>query len=399
MRKLHLFSVPVFILLWLLFIPVSAVALRCSQAAHTMAHLPVSGVPVPTLAAYDQAMDLFMSERSITAGELAVMKNGVIVLEHGYGWKDKAQTIRLNYNALFRWASIIKPVTAAAVKNLAVQGLLGLSDKVFCIPASAPPCHLAITPFGAPDSRLKDVTIQHLLNHTGGWDRALSGDPMFRSIQIAAALGVPSPPSQIDTVRYMMGRPLDHPPGATYAYSNFGYLLLGLIIEQVTGQDYTAYIHETIFGPAGVAESEVVLGRTLPQDRNPREPWYACPGCSSARNVFTPAVSVPYPDGGWYLEAMEAHAGMIGSARAMATFLQAYWIGGEPRSGDGQNWWFYGKLDGTFTLAYQRADGVNLVALFNQRNDSSGLNYDTIKTVLDTATDSITKWPDAEPAW
>lgn len=83
----------------------------------------------------------------------------------------------------------------------------------------------------------------------------------------------------------------------------------------------------------------------------------------------------------------------------MAKFLQAYWINGEPRQGNGQTWWFYGSLDGTWTLAYQRPDGVNLIALFNQRNDPSNLSYDVIKTILDTSTTSIVTWPTSEPSW
>ena len=90
---------------------------------------------------------------------------------------------------------------------------------------------------------------------------------------------------------------------------------------------------------------------------------------------------------------------MISNSRAIAKFLQAYWISGEPRVGDGETWWFFGSLDGTFTLAYQRPDGVNLVALFNQRADASGLSYDVIQTLLDSATDSITEWPTVEPSF
>lgn len=95
---------------------------------------PVTGIPVPELAAYDQAMQQFMSERSITGGALAVMKNGVILFEHGYGWLDAANQTLIPPNALFRWASIIKPVTAAVTKKLASQGTLAMSDKVFCLP-------------------------------------------------------------------------------------------------------------------------------------------------------------------------------------------------------------------------------------------------------------------------
>ena len=354
--------------------------------------LPVSGSPVPELQVFDQTMQQFMADRSIKAGVLVVMKDGVIGLEHGYGWKDKTLQTPLQPDAMFRLASVIKPVTQAAIKKLIAEGTLSASDPVFCLPGSPFSCRLRLIPVGTPDPRLQDITIQNLLDHEGGWDRDISGDPMFQSIQIANTLGVPGPPSKEDTTRYMMGRPLDHTPGTVYAYSNFGYMLLGLIIEKVTGQTYTAYIQDHIFNPLGVADTEIERGRTLPEFRNPREPWYSDPYIGGP-NVFNPSEIVPWPDGGWYLEAMEAHGGMIATARAMAEFLQAYWINGEPRLGNGQTWWFYGSLDGTHTLAYQRPDGVNLVALFNQRADSSGLDYFIIKSLLDTATDSVVQWP------
>ena len=117
--------------------------------------------------------------------------------------------------------------------------------------------------------------MQHLLDHQGGWDRSKSGDPMFESILIGNTLGVPSPPSQTDTVRYMTGRTLDFTPGTATAYSNFGYLLLGLIIEQMTGTDYTAWVQQEILNPQDAAATEIQVGHSLPAQRNSREPWYS----------------------------------------------------------------------------------------------------------------------------
>ncbi len=268
--------------------------------------------------------------------------------------------------------------------------MLHLDDHVFDL-GQAGGGILKLTPFGAPDPQLGLVTVAELLAHTGGWDRVLSGDPMFESVAIANALGIRSPPGPSDIARYMMGRPLDHAPGSTYAYSNFGYMLLGLVIEQVTGGDYLDFIHRTVFTPLEVADSEVQLGRTLLADRSPREPWYSDPNIGP--NVFSPGQNVLLPDGGFCLEAMEAHGGLITSARAYARFLGAYWIDGSPRAGKGQDWTFFGSLPGTWTLARQRPDGVDLVAFFNQRTDSSGLGYDDIQLLLDGAAGAITSWP------
>jgi len=352
---------------------------------------PITGNAVPELAVFDQVMQRFMADRYIQAGTLAIMKDGVIVFERGYGWLDQGQSILLPPDALLRLASVVKPITAAAIRQLINQGLFNAEDRVFCLPQSTSPCLLNISPIGTPDARAADITVQHLLDHTGGWDRDISGDPMFQAIQIANQLGITSPPEKLDIASHMLGRPLDHKPGTVYAYSNFGYMLLGLIIEDITGRSYTEHIQQSLFAPLGVPSSEIELGRSLPSFRNPREPWYSDPGTTAS--VFDPSLTVPWPDGGFYLEAMEAHGGLIASTNAILHFLQAFWISGEPRTTNGRDYWFFGSLPGTHTLARQRSDGVNIVALFNQREDSSGLDYDIIKQLLDDATDSVAVWP------
>jgi CubicO group peptidase (beta-lactamase class C family) len=356
--------------------------------------IPVTGTAVPALKAFDDAMVSFMQARNIPGGTLLVMKDGQVVLERGYGWKDKNKTVAMPKNALLRLASVIKPFTAAAIRKLAAENQLNLNDRVFCLPGSPANCHLNLQPWPLPaifDTRLRDITIEHLLKHEGGWDRSVSGDIMFKANDIADAMNIASPPSKTNIARWALGRPLDFTPGSKSAYSNFGYMLLGLIIEQTTGKTYTAHLQQDIMAPLGVASSEIRLGRTLEALANPREPYYHA--ANSGPSVYFPYTNVACPYGCWDLEAMEAHGGMIASGRAVAQFLQGYWISGQPRSGNGQNWTFFGALDGTWTMARQRADGVNIVALFNQRSDPSGLAYDTIQSMLDAAADSITVWP------
>lgn len=360
--------------------------------ANAQATLPITGRAVPELSAFDDAMLAYMAARSIEAGLLAVMKDGVVVLERGYGWQDEAHTTPLPPDALMRIASVTKPITNAAIQTLMAAGELSPDDKVFCLGGTPSACWLTIAPFGTPDSRLQDVTVQHLLDHRGGWDRDISGDPMFRAIEIANALGVPSPPTQQQIVAYMMGRPLDHTPGTVYAYSNFGYLLLGLIVEEATGQNYTTYVQNELFAPLGVLSTEVELGRVLPENRNPREPWYDSPG--TGPSIFPPHNPVPWPDGAWHLEAMEAHGGLISTTRALLAFADAYWFTGLPRSGNGQDWVSFGSLDGTFSMLRWRPDGINIAVMVNSRD--FGPNHEDIWPQLDAVAESIETWP--EPA-
>jgi len=94
-------------------------------------------------------------------------------------------------------------------------------------------------------------------------------------------------------------------------------MVLGLVIEEVTGRGYMEYIHEAIFTGLGAERKDVIQGRTLLEDQDPREPWYDNNGIHG-RNVFDvdgPTVPVPY--GGWHLELHISSGGMVTSARPL----------------------------------------------------------------------------------
>ena len=343
--------------------------------------LPASGAHQPGLDLFDSAMVSFMTARNIGAGTLSISRGGNTLYRRAFGWRDSARTEVLSPNALMRLASNSKPVTAAAIRRLVAQGQLTLDAKAFTF--------LGLIPAGTvTDQRIYDITVQHLLDHTSGWNRTIAGDFMFKSREISRALGMSTPPTKTQIAQWVMTQPLQNAPGATTSYSNFGYLVLGLIVEKVTGQSFLEYARQTFF--TGPSASEIVSGRSLRDDRDAREPYYSDPfkGCS-VFNVET-CVLVPWPDGGWYLEAFDACGGLVASAPAMLSFLDAYWINGQPRpAGATASYTFYGSLDGTFTMMRQRMDGTNIVVLFNQRTDASGLPYQQIQEVLDAVSDRV----------
>jgi CubicO group peptidase (beta-lactamase class C family) len=189
----------------------------------------------------------------------------------------------------------------------------------------------------------------------------------------------------------MAGEPLQFDPGSKSVYSNFGYCLLGRVIERVSGRTYVNCVRPQILAPLAVRS--MALARSLPRDRNPREPFYSDPGLG--RNVVEPDSPrpVPAPDGTFYIEAMDAHGGLIASAPDVARFLNAYDVDGMPVAGRKAAGSFFGSLPGTFTLGLRRADGVVIVALFNQRTDPSGLDYYQIREILGKAADGVDHWP------
>src|SRR5205085_2420023 len=209
---------------------------------------PVSGPAVAHLAALDAAMLKFMGNRSIPAGTLAVSRNGRIVYSRGFGWGDEAMTQPIAPDASMRIASLTKAFTAACIHKLVRDGKLKYDDKAFSILSG----HIPAGEKKKVDPRVFDITIQHLLDHKGGWDsKGTKFDPMFASIQISKDLGLSGPADPDATITWMLThRKLDFAPGEREAYANFGYCILGRIIKQVSGKpSYVDYLRDEITLP------------------------------------------------------------------------------------------------------------------------------------------------------
>ncbi|MXY07208.1 MAG: beta-lactamase family protein [Rhodothermaceae bacterium] len=352
--------------------------------------LPGCGADLLTTAPEDReegsvhgaTLDSFSVVHGIGASALAIMKDGNVIYEGVSGFMDAGHDRAIISNVMMRVASVSKPVTAAAVRQLINDGALSLRARAFDL-GQPEGGVLNLQPFPMlGDSRLMDITVEHLLLHRSGWDRDSTADWVFREVSIARRMSVPSPPGRENTVRYILGQPLQFDPGSKTVYSNVGYLVLGLIIEKVSGKDYLTYVRENIFAPLGISAEDVIQARTFPEDRSMREPWYDAPALT--HNVFDPnGPRVRWPDGGWHAEAKLAEAGLVSTTRALLEFADEYVVWGSSigrlrSSRSGSSWWSWhgGTLPGTNSLVYQSGDGVSYVVLFNRRAiTSDGLSY------------------------
>jgi len=384
----------------------------------------------PELAPFDEEMVAFMQARDVPGGALAVSRGGKLVLARGYGWADRDTRQPVAPTSLFRIASVSKPITAVAVLGLIERSEGNVSLDTPALPLLG--LEGALRPPALPDPRLETVTLRQVLRHTAGWDRKASFDPMFRPLRIAQDLGTTPPAGPDDVVRYMLTRFLDHDPGAQYAYSNFGYCLLGRIIEGLSGQTYEEHVAEHLLAPLGITDMRI--GHSLAEGRAPLEVRYHDPGVG--RNVMTPQEddTAPAPYGTFHLEAMDAHGGWIASAPDLVRFAcalddpqhcpilgpgaiadmfarpegsagfgddgkpkAAYYGCGwlvRPKGGSKANHWHNGSLPGTSSLLVRRHDGLNWAVLFNQRKDPSGLSYGDIDPALHRAANRVQGWPE-----
>jgi N-acyl-D-amino-acid deacylase len=366
-----------------------------------------------------------MAKWQIPGGSVAVVKDGRLVMAHGYGWADKENRQVVESGSLFRVASLSKSLTSAAILKLVEEGRLRLDDKAFQLLGELKP-----RPGAKVNPELQAITIRQLLEHSGGWDRDLSFDPMFMSREIAAAMGT-SPPASAETIiRYMLDKPLQFRPGTRYAYSNFGYCVLGRVIEKTTGKRYDVFVQNQILRPAGVTSMR--LGHTRLRDRAPGEVrYYGFPGIGLARSVFPSGpAQVPWPYGGFFLEALDSHGGWLASATDLARFIDAvdgrrhpnhpqilspqsieqmtgrpapplwggsdYWYGMgwfvRPAEG-GTNWWHTGALAGTATLMVRAGIGVTWVVLFNSQPKDSDNFFKELDTGMWQAEKDVKRWP------
>ncbi|MBD2770505.1 beta-lactamase family protein [Hymenobacter sp. BT664] len=353
-----------------------------------------TGIAVPELAHCDESIQQFMRRWQLLGASVALSKDGRLVYDRAFGYANLARTAPLQPYHLLRVASISKPVTALAIMKLVEAGQIVLSHKVF-----GPDGYLNSPAYTQElrDPRLYDITVQHLLEHTAGWDRSMGCegyegcDPINFPAHVARVMHAANPVGDSTLLRFMLREGLRFAPGTHFAYSNVGYLALGKVLEAVTHQRYEAWVREHLLLPSGIAEAH--LGRNLPTDRLERESNYL--SRYRMRSCYNGGRQVPAAYGGFQVEAMNAHGGWLFSARDLVRLLVA--ADGfpsrpdivsaatlrtmtEPSAAtrwyakgwmvDGSTWWHTGELDGTASLVARTESGYTWAILLNTCNGS-----------------------------
>lgn len=181
------------------------------------------------------------------SGVVLIARRGKILLERAWGLADRAREIPATPATKFNIASVTKMITGTAVLQLIESGKLGFDDAVG-----------KYLPDYANKELAQKVTIRHLLTHTGGTGDIFGADYARDRLTLR---------EHADYVRLFESRAPLFEPGSQYRYSNYGFILLGRIIERVRGISYDDYLRRHILAPAGMTstgnwpESEVVPDR------------------------------------------------------------------------------------------------------------------------------------------
>ena len=186
---------------------------------------------IDTLSGMDSRIEKFLAQWDIMGASLAIMRNDSLVYAKGYGWADREAGREMTPRNILRMASVSKLITAAGIMVLKERGMISLRDTVF-----GPSGILNDSLFTA-SIRYKNmyrITVEQLLRHQGGFTSS-RGDPMFSTRDIIRQFRLDGLPDHNTLVSCVLKRPLGYKPGSWQRYSNFGYLLLSMIIEKVSG--------------------------------------------------------------------------------------------------------------------------------------------------------------------
>lgn len=174
-----------------------------------------------------------MQRQHIPGLALLVVKSGKIVRSEGFGPANVELQVPVKPETIFQSGSVGKQFTATAVMMLVEEGKIGLDDPLTKYFADAPPSW-------------KEVTVRELLSHTAGFGD-YPKDFNFRKDW-----------TEDEELKLIESIPLAYPPGTSWAYSNFGYVTLGILIHRVTGEFYGDFLQQRIFQPLGMTSTRVI---------------------------------------------------------------------------------------------------------------------------------------------
>ena len=205
-----------------------AAVLSCSANAQSPA--PLSQEKITKI---ESAISVTMSKQSIPALSIAIVENNQIRFERGYGVADVENSVPAKSFTVYRIASVSKAMTATAAMQLVESGKLDLDAPVQKYVPGFP-------------AKAHPVTTRQLLRHLSGIRHYKEGEGE-QTVRFATLT---------DALSIFKDDPLLHEPETRYTYTTYGYTLLGAVIESASGMNYSDYMRERVFKPAGMTDTQ-----------------------------------------------------------------------------------------------------------------------------------------------
>lgn len=364
---------------------------------------------------FDRKIENFINKWDIKGASFALMKDDKLVYAKGYGYADAESGERCEVKHLFRVASVSKLITAAAVMKLYENGELRLDDKVFGEDGILNDSMF----LNISDKRVKSITVEHLLRHSGGFSHRI-GDPMFNHDIVARTLQVSLPLSMNDLVRYAAESKLRTLPGSSTSYSNLGYLILSKIVEKSSGQEYETFVKNEILIPAGCFDMYIGANRSSNRRKNEvkyyevhdAEPIEAYDGSGKLLMKSNGGNDVAglYGAGGWiaspvelirFIASVDGNSGKSNilskkSIDIMTEFNKNELPIGWAKVTQNDEWIRSGSLAGTSAFIKRQNNGYTWVFLTNT-SSWKGANFTHfINTEVSNAITKVDGWPERD---
>jgi CubicO group peptidase (beta-lactamase class C family) len=268
-------------------------------ARFTSVFLVACGCRAQDVARMEQVIQSYTANQRFM-GTVLVAKGADVLLDKGYGSANLEWNVPNSPTTKFRLGSITKQFTAASILLLQERGKLNVQDPVKKYMADAP-------------AAWDKITIYNVLTHT-------SGIPSFTSFP-EYAKWEPFATTATEEVAWFRDKPLDFPPGEKWSYSNSGYVLLGYLIEKVTGASYEKFVRENIFTPLGMKDSGYDSNSAVIANR---AAGYT-PGKKGMENAGFVNMTIPFSAGSLYStteDLLKWEQGLFGGKLLSETSLQ-----------------------------------------------------------------------------
>lgn len=343
-------------------------------------------------AARDKAEE-FRKKYEVPGLSVAIARNESLVCAMGLGSADTESRRPVKPDSLFRIASVSKPITSVTLFRLIEQGKLKLTDTVFGDGS------IFGREFGSPPylAGIDSITIEHLMTHTaGGWQND-GQDPMFHHTDM----------DQHDLIKWTIAnQPLKNMPGEKFAYSNFGYCMLGRVIEKLTGQPYAAAVQRLVLQPCGIRDMRIA-GDSREERAADEVTYYAAPNTG---NPYGMKVARMDSHGGWLatptdlvkfltrLDGFKRRPDIL-SAETIRTMVSTTAGSGNYAHGwnvnQANNYWHNGSFPGTASIAVRTSSGYCWAAITNARRPGTQMEGDLDRLMWDMVK-AVSIWPDID---
>ncbi len=361
----------------------------------------------------DTYMEKFRLQNGLKGVSIAIVKDEKLVFAKGYGFANEEAKIQITPNHLFRLASVSKLITAVAIMKLVENSKISLDSKVFGkygILNDDKFLHIK-------DKRLENITVRHLLNHSGGWTKNY-GDLAFLPKVVAKGVGESLPVNIDSYIKFVTTHKVHFEPGSYSAYSNLGYVILGKVISKVAGTGYESFVKSEVLAPAGIIDMQ--LGNSFFEQALPNEVRYYQPEDGQPIESFDGSgrmvpktyggndIHLLGSAGGWLASVIDlmklivvidnnSNVKDILSSESINEMTQVDAKGLDPlgwrTTNENGEWWRTGTLPGTSALVKRQSDGISWVILSNTSNSRGPRLAIDMDRIMSHILLKVDQWP------